>query len=178
MAEITNTTKPTKPTKPTRPTEHQRIKLSEIDQSIFRPNDKESEVLDSDNSINPFVTVYTLIGKHDALDENGFPLLYDTIYERDNAKDVLIKAENDDLAYAKKSFNTKRYNYHVKTNNRGDLYNPHGMYESANTHNKKHVSGDLVWRFQEVNLRVFELYLSFLKTNNKAWLMNAERILR
>jgi len=163
--------------KTTQPTEHKRIKLSEIDDSIFRPNDN-VEMLDDDRSINSSVVVYTIIGKQDELDEDGFPMIFDTVEERTNGNDIVVKAEDADIAYAKKLFNGKRYKYYVKANNRGDLYNPYGMYESDQHKRKKHMSGELVWRFQEVNIRVFELYMSFLRTNNMAWLNNAMRAYR
>ena len=151
--------------------EHKRIKLSEIDKNIFRPND--TDVLDSDNSIDPITIIYTIKGQEDELDDNGFPLLYDEERER-MGKITFIKAELSDDAYAKKTFNGKRYRYYAKINQRGDLYNKYGLYEEGKI-NKKRVTGELTWQFREVNLRVFELYLSFLKTKNVAWLKKAER---
>lgn len=164
-------------TDPIVPTAHRRIKLSELDDSIFRPNDN-VDILDNDSSLDSSVVVYTITGKQDELDEDGFPIIFDTVEERTHGDDVVVKAEDADIAYGKKTFNGKRYRYYVKANNRGDLYNPYGMYESDQHKRKKHMSGDLVWKFHEVNLRVFELYISFLKTNNKAWLQNAMRIYR
>ena len=104
----------------TKPTEHKRIKLSELNESIFRPNDN-VDIFDNDNSLDSSVIVYTIMGKQDELDEGGFPILLDTVEERPHGKDVVIKAEDEDIAYAKKLFNGKRYKYYVKANNRGDL---------------------------------------------------------
>lgn len=151
---------------------HQRIKLSELDKNIFRPN--ETLVLDPDNSIDPVVTVYTIKGKEDEIDSDGLPVLKDTLYERPNGEQYIVAAETFDDAYAKKTFNGKRPRYYVKMNQRGDLYSPFGMYEEWNNKKKKD-SGEPTWQFREVNQRVFDFYTSFLKTKNKAYLQNADR---
>ena len=152
--------------------EHRRIKLSELEANIFRPND--TIVLDPDNSIDPVTTVYTIKGKEDELDPDGLPILNDTIYERSNGDEYIVKADTFDDAYAKKTYNGKRYRYYAKMNQRGDLYSPFGLYEEWQTKQKKD-SGEPIWQFKEINQRVFELYTSFLKTKNKAWLQNANR---
>ena len=155
--------------------EHKRLTQKDIEKSIFRPND--ATMLDGDNSITPIVTVYTIMHKHDELDEDGFPLLLDTIYEQPGGKERLVLAATFEDAYAKKTFNGKRYRYFAKVNNRRDLYDPAGLYVEDEKWQRKNTrqSGQLKWQFREVNLRVFELYLSFLKTNNKSWLNNANR---
>lgn len=151
--------------------EHKRIKISELDESIYRPND--TTVLDPNNSIDPITTIYTILGKHDEFDVDGFPILNDTVYEQATGK-RLVKAETFDVAYAKKTFNGNRYHYYIKINQRGELYNPNGLFEGG-TQRKTRQTGEPVWQFREINMRVFDLYLSFLKTKNIAWLKNAER---
>jgi len=157
------------------PTQQKRIKISELEDSIFRPNN--ATVLDPDNSIDPFVITYTIKGKEDEIDNSGLPVLHDEIHRRHVGKDVMTPAEQSEYAYAKKTFNGNRYRYYVKMNQRGDLYNPRGLYEGG-YQRKKHESGEPIWAFREVNLRAFELYTSFLKTGNIAWLHNAERAYR
>jgi len=36
-------------------------------------------------------------------------------------------------------------------------------------------TGKKAWDFKQVNAKVFEMYLTFLRTKNRAWLTNAER---
>ena len=149
--------------------EHKRIQLSELEDSIFRPNEIDpSEQIAQD----PSVVVYTIIGKQDELDGDGFPILHDTLYER-AGKETVVKAGDFEEAYAKKEFNGSSYTYYAKSNKRGNLYNPYGLYEEWN-HTKSR-EGEPIWKFVQINIRVFELYISFLKTNNKSWLLNAER---
>jgi hypothetical protein len=121
--------------------------------------------------------VFTIFGKHDELtdengnpNKNGFPLLYDTEDVRGN----ITPAEQLPDAFAKK-VSGKKQRFFVKKNSLGKFLNPMGMY-SENRHNKvlKH-AGREEWEFKEVSPRVFSLYLSFLKSRNKAWLINAER---
>lgn len=152
--------------------EHKRIKLSELDKNIYRPND--TTVLDPDNSIDPIIIAYTTKGNEDELDNNGLPVLHDELRQTQLGKDKIIPAELLESAYAKQTFNGKRHHYYVKTNQRGDLYDPKGLYEEWNS-SKQRLGGEPMWKFREVNLRVFELYTSFLKTGNKAWLHNAGR---
>jgi len=155
--------------------EHKRVNLAELNKNIFCPNDEPVDILDPDNSGNPEVVVYTMTGKQDAIDQDGLPVIFDSVEERNHGNDVVTKAEDADIAYAKKTFNGKRYKYFVKANNRGDLYNPYGLYESDHIKTTKRMTGELKWKFHEVNLRVFELYTSFLRTNNRSWLNNATR---
>lgn len=154
--------------------EHKRIDTSKLDENIFHP--KKSDVLDADNSIFPSVTVYTIMGKQDGADENGIPVLYDGIHERPNHPDVIIYAESSDDAYAKKTFNGNRSRFYIKANHQGEFYSPLGIYEEKGATQLRH--GEPMWKFREVNQRIFDMYASFLKTKNIAWLKNAERACR
>jgi len=80
-------------------------------------------------------TVYTLIGKHSSLDENGNPIL-DNLY--DEEKDKFVYAENMPNAYAIKKINHKNQTfYFVKRNTLdGRIFNPVDP-NAVFTHNKR-----------------------------------------
>lgn len=149
---------------------HNRIDPSKINEYIFRPNNDKSQTKAEENAD---VMVYTIKGKEDYTDSEGFPLLADTIHQSTTGKTRTLKAETLPEAYAKKVFNGNRYRYYVKISNFGNFYDPNGLY-SEWTQNKK-AKGEYVWKFREVNPKTFSMYISFLKTNNKAWVINAER---
>lgn len=125
----------------------------------------------------PITLAFTLVGQHDDfIDKNGdvsqdgFPSLYDI-----ESKGVRTLAEDRPIAYAKKVITNTRTRCFVKRNSLGRLYNPLGMYEELK-HNKqlKGTSQD-GWKYHEVSSEVFDSYLTFLKSRNVAWLLNAER---
>lgn len=65
--------------------------------------------------------------------------------------------------------------YSIKTTNNGKMHNPICVYGDEKENNfldRICRSND---RFKEVNHKVFNLYLNFLKTKNIAWFHNAER---
>ena len=111
--------------------------------------------------------VYTISGKEDYKDEHGYPLIED-IYD-DNDDEIITLAEDLPHAYAKFT-NGKFY---IKRDNRGFIYNPHDLYEEERATRKSR--GLQRWNFQEVSQRPFKIYLDFLRTKNKARLIQAER---
>jgi len=103
---------------------------------------------------------YTCFGEQDFLDSEG--------YSRVSAKSDRIYAHTNVDEYG-------AVNYFVKANRYGKLYNPTGMYTEGQHKRFNKMIGANEFQFKKVNLRVFELYISFLKTKNVAWLNNAER---
>jgi hypothetical protein len=102
---------------------------------------------------------YTLIGKHKFLDNNKNPRL-DT--------------ENDDT-FAKKIIGTNSTKYYIKTGTYGKIYNPIGLFSEGTANKFMSKIGKKAWQFKEVNSKIFDMYVNFLKTKNTAWLTNAER---
>lgn len=68
----------------------------------------------------------------------------------------------------------KANRYYAKVGPTGRLFNPFGSYEEFESKSRRK-SRKKPFELKEVTQRVFEFYLQFLKTKNKAWLTNAER---
>ena len=104
---------------------------------------------------------YTVIGQHDFMDDDKYPML-------DTADDNKLVAE-------KIKYNDGREAFYVRVGTYGKLYNPIGMYSEGRL--KKYMAkfGKKEWTMKKVNPKVFEFYVSFLKTKNLAWFNNAER---
>lgn len=104
---------------------------------------------------------YTVIGQHDFMDDDKHPML-------DTADDNKLMAE-------KITYNDGREAFCVRVGTYGKLYNPIGMYSEGRL--KKYMAkfGKKEWTMKKVNPKVFEFYVSFLKTKNLAWFNNAER---
>ena len=103
---------------------------------------------------------YTCFGDQEWVDDDGYSRV----------------SENSDKIYAQsKSSEYGGTNYFVKGNRYGKLFNPSGMYSEGQHKRFNKLTGSDEFQFKKVSLRVFELYTSFLKTKNVAWLNNAER---
>lgn len=102
---------------------------------------------------------YTVFGKHDDLDNDANPII------TSNTKDALAKKITA-------NGNTKFY---IKIGPHGKIYNPIGLYSENQSNKFLARAGKNLWEFRQVNSKVFDLYLSFLRTKNIAWLNNAER---
>jgi hypothetical protein len=103
---------------------------------------------------------YSIIGSQDFLDSKNNP----RVSSEDDIKVVAKKIYRDDGSIR----------YSIKYEN-GKFINPISIYGSKveNTFlDRICKSND---KFKEVNLKVFEMYLKFLKTKNTAWLNNVER---
>ena len=103
---------------------------------------------------------YTIFGKHDWLDDEGFPRL-----------DV----EGADT-YAKSMTGNERTKFFVKRGRHGRLYNPIGLYSEGTANKQLRHAGKPEWEFREATEKTFNFYIKFLKTKNSAWLSNAERV--
>lgn len=102
---------------------------------------------------------YTIFGKHDDLDNDANPILIE------NTKDAL----------ARKTTLNNSTKYYIKIGPHGKIYNPIGLYSENQSNKYLARTGKNLWEFRQVNSKVFDLYLSFLRTKNIAWLNNAER---
>lgn len=115
-----------------------------------------SQPLDSENDSE----FYTITGLEEFLDDNNTPRL----------------SKESESAFAKKTIRKNgSIKYTVKLSTNGKLYNPVSMYgqkQETTFLNRVCRSNN---KFVEVNQKVFEWYIQFLKTKNTAWLNNAER---
>ena len=68
-----------------------------------------------------------------------------------------------------------RYKHYIKMGTHGYIYNPWGMYSEGTQHKEAKHLGKKVWSFRPVSVKAFTYYLDFLRTQNPAWLTNAER---
>lgn len=125
---------------------------------IFQPLGKDENITEHTQSKSSESAFYTMIGDHDYLDE---------------FKNPIAQTENDKVV-AKKIVNTKP-RYFVKSGPYGKLFNPIGLYSEGRGNRFIAKSGKNLWSFKEVNNKVFDMYVSFLRTKNTAWLTNAER---
>jgi hypothetical protein len=103
------------------------------------------------------LVLYTIFGKHDLLDGNSNPL-----------------TDNEKVAFAKKQKNGKSYQYFVKGDGAGRLLNPLGLF-SAYERKYDSTKGKMIFKFVRCDKKVFDYYVSFLRTQNSAWLKHAER---
>jgi hypothetical protein len=118
--------------------------------------DKTKPVFETTSSDTRF---YTLLGKHDFVDENQNPR---------------AKTENKNVV-AKSISKDNKDRFLIKIGTYGKIFNPIGLFSEGN--NQKFISkiGKKQFEFKEVNKKVFDMYVRFLTTKNLAWLNNAER---
>lgn len=103
---------------------------------------------------------FTVNGRQDFLDEDGYPQLTD----------------EGEFAFAKKvSTNSRKPLYYIKGGTDGHFFDPLGMYDER-MHNKfKGHAGKFKFEFVQVNERAFAFYINYLRTKNRSYLLNAER---
>jgi hypothetical protein len=102
---------------------------------------------------------YTLIGHHEYIDEQNNPR---------------VNKDKPNVC-AKKIVSDQSTKFFIKTGIYGKIYDPIGLYSEGTAAKFLARAGKKAWEFKQVNSKVFEMYLSFLRTKNKAWLTNAER---
>jgi hypothetical protein len=110
------------------------------------------------DEILPSFTYYTILGKQDYIDTDGFPI---------------INNKEHSLAYTKNINN--EIQYFLKVGLYGKIYNPMGLYSEGKSNKFMAKIGKNEYNFTRVNRKVFDMYLNFLKSKNIAWLNNAER---
>lgn len=106
------------------------------------------------------IEYYTMSGLQDFFDENQLPRLN----------------TNTDKVYAKKTIRdngTSRYSIKLSLSNR--LYDPTSQYGLDKTKSFLDSTVRNENRFKNVGPKVFDMYITFLKTKNNSWLHNAQR---
>lgn len=98
---------------------------------------------------------YACVGDGDYVDDEGN-------YRHEEVKENTLAKSEDDKFFIK-----------IGLDNRA--YNPIGMFSEGQRNKILSKIGKKEFNFKRVNQRVFELYLSFLKTKNIAWLNNTNR---
>ena len=147
------------------------MKRGDVQKAIFNPNDAIYENLEHeiasqnyDEDLERQVVCYTILGKNDFVDGEGYPLVLD---------DDGVEAENRDITFAKKiSSGGRNWRFFIKMDNSGHLFNPIGIYEGGHA---RRIRGTKQFNFKEVGIRAFNFYVDFLRTKNEARLRNAER---
>ena len=102
---------------------------------------------------------YCMIGHHDFIDGDKNP--------RSN--------KDNNNACAKKIITTNSTKFYVKIGLYGKIYNHIGMFSEGTGAKFLAKTGKKAWDYKQVNSKVFDMYICFLKTKNQAWLNNAER---
>ena len=98
---------------------------------------------------------YTIFGMEDFIDDNGNPR------QNTEKQNTFAKCING--------------NNYVKIGIDNRIHNPIGLF-SEGQHNKVlQKVGKNQFNFKKVNSKVYNLYMSFLRTKNIAWLNNADR---
>lgn len=87
----------------------------------------------------------------------------------------LIVPVDSDECFAKRIQTGNIIRYYVKFGLDGYMYDPWASMSDGSYNKMAKVLGRKVWEFKEVKKRGFEYYLTFLKSRNKAWKLNAER---
>lgn len=105
------------------------------------------------------VEYYTIIGQHHFLDNDKNPRVN----------------EVSDKVFAKKNISDTKIRYYIKVGTYGKIYNPIGLYSEGTENKFLSKIGKRAWEFKEVNNRIFDMYINFLRTKNIAWINNAER---
>ena len=106
--------------------------------------------------------LYTVFGKQDWVDEEGFPRI--DLEDFDPAQ-VHAKAVKGD----------ERTKFYVKVGRHGKFFDPVGLYSEGTEYKQKRHAGRPEWELKNVSQKAFDFYINFLKTKNAAWLRNAER---
>ena len=112
------------------------------------------------NNFNKESVCYTIVGEHEFLDEDNNPR---------------INSDKDNKIYAKKIVSNNSTKFYIKVGTYGKAYNPIGLYSEGMANKFIAKIGKRAWNFKEVNQKIFDMYVNFLKTKNTAWLNNAER---
>jgi len=98
---------------------------------------------------------YTLFGMEDYVDDNG-----NTRQTQQGKKTYAKRVDGKCL---------------VKIGIDGRAYNPLGLFSEGQANKTLAKVGKDQYNFKRVNAKVFDLYVSFLRTKNIAWLNNANR---
>ena len=119
--------------------------------NIFTINDK--------SNITNHIEYFTIIGQHKFLDSNHNPRL----------------DKESDKVFAKKISSSDKIKFYIKVGTYGKIFNPIGLYSEGTENKFLSKIGKRAWEFKEVNHKIFDMYINFLRTKNIAWINNAER---
>ena len=121
----------------------------------------EQYIYSEDKEINTLLEdeYFTVSGLEDYLDINNNP----RVTSLEDNKILAKKVTRED--------NSTKYS--IKIDSNGKIYNPVSMYVDKESFLDKvcRVSE----KFKEVNFKIFNMYIHFLRTKNLAWINNAER---
>lgn len=140
-----------------------RVRPTDIQNAIFPLNIKrKQDIFNPSHKKIRSVVKFTIFGQHSNIVditgdpiENGFP-----------------ETNDDEKCMARVDY-TNPPRYYVKVNPQGLLYNPMGILDEGTLN--KDLKYKKQWQFREVNKKVFNFYLNFLKTKNPLWINNANR---
>jgi len=126
-----------------------------MDNFIYSPKNMSLDNIQSGNEF------YCIRGEEDFIDSNNNPR---------------CNSENNDKVLAKKIVRDDGIiKYTIKLDNNGKIFNPMSIYGATKISSFLDRVCRAQNKYKEVNLKAFNMYLSFLKTKNIAWLNNAER---
>ena len=130
--------------------------------SNFKINADRSDDNESLQNTESDDVLYTIFGKHDWIDKEGFPRLH---------------SDGFDPAYvhAKSSPDENRNRYYIKIGRHGKAFNPIGLYSEGTERKQLRHAGRPEWELTKVPKTAFAFYINFLRTKNIAWLRNSER---
>lgn len=129
--------------------------------------------IESQNTASDSEVVYTVFGKHDRLDVTGNPVLID-IFDQDKNKYTYASDRLDACCKIKSSEHGPVYLAKVNVLT-GFLYDPYGLFDDEAKAKKAIHKGKHVFEYKRITEKVFNFYLKFLRTRNKAHLINAQR---
>lgn len=152
-----------------------RIRKEDIQKSVHNTKKQtmvNNPTIESDRN----VRVFTLHGDHeyyDVVDDTNplsFPALNDI--EFDNGS--ILYAENRDEALAKTvQYTDQKVVYYTKQGMDTRLYDPLGMFSER--HKRKGMGKQTYFKYIKVNKKTFMAYVNYLRTKNRAYLLEAER---
>ena len=156
--------------------------------TIYRPkDDTHMDLSEFDMSKTKVEEIgYGAGGKHNTMEKTIVNIVVPTtIDDIDNpeciAKKCIIytiqEPHSREVNLKPKTINTV-YNFYIKMSTTGELYNPWGMYTEGQANRYAKHAGQPAWKYCKISEVCFEYYLKFLRTHNKAYLLNAEREVR
>lgn len=96
-----------------------------------------------------------------------------------NQSGKLMSADNDSECVCKhEEYNDKSEKFFVRCSSSLTLFDPWGMLSEWRINNEIKHKGKLEWSFRSVSQRCYDLYLKFIQTKNKAYLLHAQREVR
>lgn len=123
-----------------------------MNRDFYIPNTDKDDITNS-------IEYYTLLGRHEFVDESENPR----------------SSKETSEVCAKKICTNSSTKYYIKTGLYGKVYDPIGLFSEGTGAKFLARAGKKAWEFKQVNEKAFNMYLSFLRTKNKAWLTNTER---